>query len=209
MLAYDEYLREWCALHAFEPERLGPVTRTYLRLPYALAHVPLDPTAVTIAGMAFALASVAAYAGHAPLLAGALVLASGVADGLDGALAAARRRATTWGAVLDSTADRVSDVALLLGPALHVPDARAGLVAAGVGTFLLEYVRARCQAVGLTTRQPVTPAERPTRVVAAVLLAIRPEWWEQGAWLLAGLTAASVLMLLRDARARSTTATSA
>lgn len=210
MLAYDDYLREWCALHAFERERLGPVTRAWLRVPYALARrLPVSPASVTFAGLALALGSVAAYAAGVPLVAGALVLLSGIADSLDGAVAALRGRATAFGAVLDSVADRASDLTLLAGPALYVRDARPALLAAAAGTFLLEYVRARCQAVGYTSRQVVTPAERPTRVVCAVLLAAVPDWWAAGAWVLAGLSAAGVAMLLRDARARSTTATSA
>ncbi|HEX8004300.1 MAG TPA: CDP-alcohol phosphatidyltransferase family protein [Mycobacteriales bacterium] len=199
-------LDRWCALHAFERHRAGPILRTYVRATYALARrLPPWPALVTAAGVALAAASVSLY-GSAP--AAVAILLSGAADGLDGAVAAVRGRATTFGAVLDSTADRVADLALLLGPALRVRDARAALVAAGAGTFLLEYVRARCQAVGLTTRQPVTPAERPVRVVAAAALALSPGAWTWGGWALAALTVLSAGWLLTDARARSTTAAS-
>lgn len=203
-------LDRWCALHRFERHRAGPVLRAYVRVTYATARrLPLSPTGVTVIGLLLALASVAAYDRGAPLVAGALVLASGAADALDGAVAAVRARATTWGAVLDSTADRLADAALLLGPALSRADARAGLVAAAFATFLLEYVRARCQAVGLVDDQPVTPFERPVRIVAAAALAVAPAAWEWAAWAWAAAAAVSVLLLLRDARARSTTATSA
>jgi CDP-diacylglycerol--glycerol-3-phosphate 3-phosphatidyltransferase len=203
-------LDRWCALHAFERQRVGPVLATYLRAVHRTARrVPLSPNALTLLGLLVAVASVGAYARDLPLLAAPLVLASGLLDSLDGAVAAVRHRATTYGAVLDATADRLADLALLLGPALSVPAARPALVAAGAGTFLLEYVRARCQAAGLTAGQRVTPGERPTRVVAAALLALHPDWWRYGAWALAALTAVSAGLLLRDARARSTTAASA
>ncbi|HEV2890138.1 MAG TPA: CDP-alcohol phosphatidyltransferase family protein [Frankiaceae bacterium] len=200
-------LGRWCALHGFERERAGAVLRAYVRVAYATARrLPPWPSVVTGAGLALALLTVPLYG---PPWVAPLVLASGAADGLDGAVAAVRGRASTFGAVLDSTADRLADLALLLGPALHVPGARAALVAAGAGTFLLEYVRARCQAVGLTERQPVTPAERPVRVVAAALLAVVPGAWAWAGWALAALCALSALRLVLDARARSTTATSA
>jgi CDP-diacylglycerol--glycerol-3-phosphate 3-phosphatidyltransferase len=200
----------WCALHSFERERVGPVLGAYLRAVYAAARrVPLSPGAVTLLALLVACSSVVPYALDVPAAAAPLVVLSGLLDSVDGAVAALRGKATAFGAVLDSTADRLSDLALLIGPALYVPDARPALVAAGAGTFLLEYVRARCQAAGWTDRQPVTPGERPTRLVAAALLAVVPRWWAYGAWTLAALTALGALMLLRDARARSTTAASA
>jgi CDP-diacylglycerol--glycerol-3-phosphate 3-phosphatidyltransferase len=212
MMTYDEYLAEWAATHSFEPERVGPVLRAYLRLPYVLARplASVSPDAVTAAGLVVACLTLPAYAVGAAAVAGLLVLVAGLLDSVDGAVAALGGRGSTFGAVWDSTVDRLTDVVLLLGPALWVPYARWGLLAAGVGTFLLEYVRARCQACGWTDEQVVTPGERPTRVivlaVTGLLAAAAGRWlWLAGAWALAALTAVSVVVLLRDARARTTT----
>ncbi|MDQ1712413.1 MAG: CDP-diacylglycerol---glycerol-3-phosphate 3-phosphatidyltransferase [Frankiaceae bacterium] len=200
--SFDAYLREWRALH---PARDGVATRiaaAYLRIPYALAGplVRVSPNVVTLAGLLAAVATIPAYRVRA--LAALLVLTAGVLDSVDGAVALRRGRVTTFGAVWDSTADRLADVALLVGPALHRPG--AAFAAAGAGTFLLEYIRARCQAVGLTGEQRVTPGERPTRIVV-LAVAAATGWWTYGAWTVAALTLAGAALLLRDARARPTT----
>jgi len=213
-MSYDEYLGAWASAHSFEPERMGTFLRWYLRLPYLLAR-PLggvSPDTVTLASLGVALATLPLYAAGAAFPAGLLVLVAGLLDQVDGAVAAVHGRATLYGAVLDSTVDRLTDLVLLLGPALWVSGgaARWGLAAAAVGTSLLEYVRARCQACGWTAEQVVTPGERPQRVVAvaatSVLAALVGRWlWVPAAWGLAALTAASVGVLLRGARARPTT----
>ena len=216
MATYDEYLAEWAALHAFEPERMSGFLRWYLRLPYGiavpLARLGVAPNSVTNVGFGVALVTLLAYATEAVLVAGVLVLVAGLLDQVDGAVAAIRGQATAFGAVWDSTVDRLTDVVLLAGPALWIDGGltRWGLVAAGAGTFLLEYVRARCQACGWTGEQVVTPGERPTRVVAVAMLAFGSaplgRWvWAFGAWGLAALTFGSVVLLLLDARARTTT----
>jgi CDP-diacylglycerol--glycerol-3-phosphate 3-phosphatidyltransferase len=218
MMSYDEYLAAWAAQHAFEPERMSSFLRSYLRLPYALARplAHVSPDTVTWAGLSVALLTLPLYARGLAFPAGLLVLVSGLLDQVDGAVAALGGRTSAYGAVLDSTVDRLTDVVLLAGPALWVPGAfaRWGLAAACAGTFLLEYVRARCQACGWTTEQVVTPAERPFRVVGvavvALLSSVLGSWvFAPASWALAWLTVASVVVLLRDARARPTTPASA
>ena len=71
--------------------------------------VPAD--AVTVAGAAVAGLAVPAAAAGRPLLAGVLVLASGLLDGLDGAVARGSGPASAHGAWLDRAADRVGEVA--------------------------------------------------------------------------------------------------
>ncbi|HWL38353.1 MAG TPA: CDP-alcohol phosphatidyltransferase family protein [Frankiaceae bacterium] len=218
MMTYDEYLAAWARGHSFEPERMGRFLRSYLRLPYALARplAGIDPNAVTVAGFCVAAVTLPVYATGAAFLAGLLVLVAGLLDQVDGAVAVLGGRQTRFGAVWDSAVDRLTDVVLLAGPAIWIDGGttRWGLVAAGAGTFLLEYVRARCQACGWTDDQIVTPGERPQRVVAIALLgivsALAGKWlWAVGAWALAGLTFWSVVVLLLDARARPTTPASA
>ena len=107
--------------------------------------------------------------------AGALTLAAGVADSVDGAVAVLQRRTSSFGFVWDSAADRLADLAVIAGPvALVATRAGAGwgtaAVAAGAAAaallLLLEYVRARAQAGGVATAWTLaTPGERPTRVI--------------------------------------------
>lgn len=227
---YGGYLARWRALHGVEADQMvGGFVDTYLRLPYAvarpLARRGVSPHVVTLLGLVVALGSLPAYlaGGRWLFLAGFLVLVSGLCDQLDGCVAVLTQRTTTFGAIWDSAVDRLTDVVWLLGPALwllRLPQSGRvelglwALVAAGGTLFTLEFVRARCQAVGYVDSQVVTPAERPTRVVVATLAALgegaaaafdlRPAVvWPAGAAALAGLTAASVGMLLVDAARRA------
>jgi CDP-diacylglycerol--glycerol-3-phosphate 3-phosphatidyltransferase len=193
-------LARWRALH---PAREGLATRVaevYLPLPYAIARrlVRVHPNLVTLAGLLLAVATIPAYRPRG--VAALLILLAGVADSVDGAVAVVSGRVTAFGAVWDSTADRLADVAILVGPALHEPG--AAFVAAGAGTFLLEYVRARSSAVG-AAGQRVTPGERPSRIVLLALGAATG-WWAAAAWTVAALTVLGAALLLNDARARPT-----
>src|SRR5205823_9758245 len=89
-------------------------------------------------------------------------------DTLDGALARVAGRATTFGAFLDSTLDRYSEAALLLG--LLYDAGRRGDLAAEVlaflvivGSLLVSYARARAEGLGLECEVGIAP--RPERVL--------------------------------------------
>jgi CDP-diacylglycerol--glycerol-3-phosphate 3-phosphatidyltransferase len=130
---------------------------------------------------------------------------SGLLDSVDGAVAVITSRASRWGAVLDSLADRGSDLLYLL--ALWLAGAPAGLcVAGGVLMLLQEFARARAGGQGLTEIAVVTVWERPTRVVvtAVFLLAggvLDDDLWPTlgaAAWVGLGLVGlAQLLVVLR------------
>jgi phosphatidylglycerophosphate synthase len=144
--------------------------RWWLSLTYDVARLPargrVSPDLLT--GLAV-LVSVAAAAlawmgGHWLILAAATIVFSGLLDNLDGAVAVLTGRSTRWGYVLDSTADRVSDVAFVA--ALWLAGAPAGAcVVGGALMFLLEFVRARAGAAGMSEVGVITVWERPTRVI--------------------------------------------
>lgn len=129
-----------------------------------LSRSGITPNVLTL--MNLALNIVAAYViatGHF-LVGGVLILVSGVFDLLDGAVARFARQTTKFGAVLDSTVDRISEAATLSGLLIwYLPQegTTPGIVlilAVLVGSFLVSYIRARaegldwqCQ-VGLFTR---------------------------------------------------------
>ena len=80
-----------------------------------LGRSGITPNALTFINLA--LSMVAAYViatGHF-VLGGVLVLVSGLFDLLDGALARFTKQSTKFGAVLDSTVDRISEAATLCG----------------------------------------------------------------------------------------------
>ena len=82
-----------------------------------------------------------------------IVLASGLLDALDGALARESGNLRPFGALLDSVADRVSEIAIMLGLMLYFLDRRDEtgcllVLLALSGSLLVSYVRARSQSLG-------------------------------------------------------------
>lgn len=216
MLSRDGYFDGWAALHGGYDPRGNPLVRTWLTLTYAaarpLARVGVAPDPVT--GLAVlvsaAAAAVAAAGGRWLLLAALLVVWSGFLDNLDGAVAVLTDRATRWGYVLDSVADRISDTAYLV--ALWLAGAPGPLcVAGGVLMFLQEFTRARSGAAGMTEVGVVTVWERPTRVIVTAVfllcagLFLDGLWAGLGAAAWVGLGAAGLIQLLVVVRRRLVT----
>ena len=207
-----QYLSGWSQLHGgYDPARSRWVSG-WLTLTYAaarpLAGVGVGPDAVTLLGPVVAvLAVLAVGSGRSPSAlvgAAALVVVSALLDGLDGAVAVLTGRSSLFGAVLDSVADRLAEVAYLVVLARVGADVPL-LVAAGTASLLAEYVRARAGMVGMHEVGIVTVGERPTRVVVTVmgLLAAavvgHPADWAQAAawaWLLTAVVAVVQLLVV-------------
>lgn len=156
----------WSALHGGIQPSL--VVRGWLRLIRALAAGPvlrIPPDVLSAAGVLTLAGAWAAVAGPGwPALTVLLVLAAGVLDGLDGAVALRTGRARPLGAVVDAVADRLGD--LFLGAVLVALGSPLPWVLAALALVLLmEYLRARAQAVGMPGVGMVTVAERPTRLI--------------------------------------------
>ncbi|MCO1653478.1 phosphatidylinositol phosphate synthase [Pseudonocardia humida] len=114
------------------------------------------PDAVTVAGTVGTVAAALWFLPRGELFAGALVITFFVLfDLVDGAMARASGRVTPFGAVLDSTCDRVADSALFAGLTwwcLGVGEERVLGVAALlclVTGQLVSYVKARAEGAGL------------------------------------------------------------
>jgi CDP-diacylglycerol--glycerol-3-phosphate 3-phosphatidyltransferase len=139
-----------------------------------LARTRVTPNALTTAGVSLCLAAavLVPFESRDKLLyywLGAAVFVVGsVLDILDGALARAGGKSTVFGAFLDSTTDRVGEGAMLAAIALVFT--RAGnhvavvfTIVAVAGSFLVPYVRAKAEALGL--RGDVGLGSRAERVV--------------------------------------------
>lgn len=130
----------------------------------------VTPNALTYGALSLALASgVAAGFSHF-LLAAVLLLASGAFDLLDGIVARAAHLSTRFGALLDSTVDRLADALPLLGLVVacsRTPLAAAVLVLAMMTGFAVSYVRARAE--GLAISLPPLFMRRAERLVLLLL----------------------------------------
>jgi CDP-diacylglycerol--glycerol-3-phosphate 3-phosphatidyltransferase len=139
-----------------------------------LARTRVTPNTLTAAGVTLCLAAavLVPFESRDALLfywlAAATFVVGSILDILDGALARAGGKSTVFGAFLDSTTDRVGEGAMLTAIALVF--ARAGndiavvfTIAAVAGSFLVPYVRAKAEALGL--RGDVGLGSRAERVV--------------------------------------------
>ena len=167
MLGREDYLAAWSRWHGGSGTESG-IVRGWLSLAWMLARplAGLPPIFATALGLLVAAAAVApARAGGSwLLLAGLLVGLSGLLDSLDGALAIGTGRASRRGFVLDSVADRLTEVAY--AAALWAAGAPGELaVAFGALCWLPDYLRARAGQAGVRETGNISVWERPTRVL--------------------------------------------
>jgi CDP-diacylglycerol--glycerol-3-phosphate 3-phosphatidyltransferase len=158
---------------------LSPILDALVR---ALARVSADVLTMTglaltgVASAFFALAGGPGYVSPATLrVGGVIALVAAIFDMLDGRVARLRGRETKFGAYLDSTMDRYSDMLLFLGLlVLYARLERTSLMVlvwmAAFGGFMTSYARARAES--LIPRCPVGLMERPERVVLVIAGAI-------------------------------------
>jgi phosphatidylglycerophosphate synthase len=171
----DAYLRRWSELHGGYDPRSSRFVAPVLAGAHALVRRPaawgVTPTALTLlAPVVAAAAVVLATGGPAQRgCAAIVVVASGIADNLDGALAVCTGRESRIGFVLDSLVDRLSDglwlVALWFAGAAAGPALAGTLLGAAAAMVALEYTRARAGNAGMTEIGVATVAERPTRML--------------------------------------------
>jgi CDP-diacylglycerol--glycerol-3-phosphate 3-phosphatidyltransferase len=135
---------------------VAPVARFFARLGF-------HPNTLTIIGFVLSVGVAVLLATGRLMLAGWLLLIVAPLDAFDGALARFLNAKSRFGAFLDSTLDRLSDLALLFGLMIHylLQGLTAEVVLAGVamvGSVMVSYARARAEAldfdckVGLFTR---------------------------------------------------------
>ena len=158
--------------------KVRKTTANYLtqQVVHLLAKTPVTPNAITWFGFLLAVGAAALIITENLLAAGFVALVAGFFDMLDGALARLTDRATRFGAILDSTIDRLAEAVLLLG--ILVLYARGQSVAeillvgiALLSSLMVSYVRARAEALGLECQVGLfTRAERVIVLALGLLL---------------------------------------
>jgi CDP-diacylglycerol---glycerol-3-phosphate 3-phosphatidyltransferase len=135
-----------------------------------LAERGVTPNSLTYLALSLALGSGVAAALGYYLVAAALLLVSGGFDLLDGIVARAGHQSSRFGALLDSTVDRVADAVPLLGLVLSCSRsalALAVLMLTMMIGFAVSYVRARAEGLGASL--PTLFMRRAERVVLLLL----------------------------------------
>src|ERR671921_1911674 len=133
----------------------------------------VSPDAVTVAGTVGTAAAAVWFIPRGQLFLGALLATVFVLfDMIDGAMARARGHSTPFGAVLDSTCDRLADGALFAAIAWWC--LASGQQALGVAALVclvagqvISYVKARAEGAGLTADGGLV--ERPERLILALV----------------------------------------
>jgi CDP-diacylglycerol--glycerol-3-phosphate 3-phosphatidyltransferase len=132
-----------------------------------LEFTGVTPNMLTVMGFVLTLGVACVIASGYERLGGVLVVAVGLFDMLDGAVARVRGLKTRFGGFLDSTLDRYSEAALLGGVLVLYPDTQTAvvIVAALAGSLLVSYTRARAEGLQPPVDCEVGWLPRPQRVV--------------------------------------------
>jgi CDP-diacylglycerol--glycerol-3-phosphate 3-phosphatidyltransferase len=123
----------------------------------AMGRLGIHPNTITILGLLLQVGVGVVFGlGHIKL-AGWLLLFVAPVDALDGALARALGKQSRFGAFLDSTLDRFSDAALILGLMMHYLGEGASIpvvlaFVAMVGAIMVSYTRARAETMGFNCK---------------------------------------------------------
>jgi CDP-diacylglycerol--glycerol-3-phosphate 3-phosphatidyltransferase len=167
-----------------------------------LARAGVTPDAITVIGTLGAIGGALGFFTRGVFFVGTLIIWFFVMlDMVDGAVARARGSSTRFGALLDSTCDRIADAAVFgsllwwfAGRGASRSLVLACLLCLILGT-LISYVRARAEGVGMTAK--VGLVERAERLIIALVgtgldgLGV-PYVQAVALWLLVGLSAITI-----------------
>lgn len=151
-----------------------------------LSKTPITPNTITWIGFFLSLTAVALVITNNLIAAGITVLVAGFCDILDGALARSTNQTTRFGTILDSTLDRISEAALLLGILIlfllnpessiffrFIPKqwSISFVNLALLASMLVSYIRARAETQGLECQIGIfTRNERMITITLGLLL---------------------------------------
>ncbi|MEW5719781.1 MAG: CDP-alcohol phosphatidyltransferase family protein [Chloroflexota bacterium] len=141
-----------------------------------LGAMGLTPNALTLIGFGFMCVIGAVLATGNFALGGALIIAAGIFDALDGTLARLTNRVTKFGAFLDSTTDRFAEGAIFFGTLYAFMQRGVTFVAyliffALLGSLMVSYARARAEGIGVQCKEGMlTRFERIALIVIGLIV---------------------------------------
>ncbi len=167
---------------------------------HAFSRLGFHPNAVTVLGFLLNVGVAAILATGRLRLAGALLIATLAFDAVDGTMARTQGRVSRFGAFLDSTLDRWTELFLYSALVWHYLTVGHSVgvllaVAAMATSFMVSYTRARAEGIGLTCKEGVfTRFERLLMLIIGLLLGFTP-WALAIIAALAGITAAQRILI--------------
>ena len=170
-----------------------------------LVRLRINPNHLTVLGCAATVAAGVLIARGLLRTGGLVLIAAAACDALDGAVARVGRRRTAFGGFLDSSLDRISDLAIFGGLAVHFaalrpePNVTATLlsVLALGAAEIISYTRARAEC--LIDSCKVGFWERGERTVVIIMALVAGREW-QALWVLATLPWLTVLRRILHSR---------
>lgn len=185
------------------------VTRLITPVASFALRLGITPNAVTWVGAVGVIASALFFYPRGDFFLGTAVIAIfAVSDLFDGTMARiSKAGASAWGSFLDSTIDRLTDSAILLGVSIYLinkSDALSFVVIATLVTgMLVPYIRAKAESFGIECSGGI--AERTERLIIAMsAIALDglgvPYVLAIGMWLLASLGAITVVQRMHIVR---------
>ena len=174
-----------------------------------LTRLGLTPNTVTVLGFLLSAAVALVLASGRLTLAGLLLIATLAFDAVDGTMARTQGTTSRFGAFLDSTLDRWTELFLYGALVWHYlqigQDVNVLLAVAAMSTsVMVSYTRARAEGVGLPCKEGIfTRFERMVVLIVGLLFGVTP--WALGIIaVLAGITAVQRIFVTK--RADETTA---
>jgi len=158
---------------------VGPVADLF-------ARAGIHPNILSIAGLLLSVAAGVIYCHGSFFWAAWVVVLSGICDTMDGRIARQTNKKSDFGAFLDSTLDRYSDMFTFVGLAYYFAGGRAFLLSpqgggtpevspwtviaiifAIAGSFMVSYTRARAEGLGMECKAGMM--QRPERIILLVI----------------------------------------
>ena len=157
----SDFFAKWSLLHG--NAEIKGIVKAWLNISYRSAKfmtaLRITPNFLTLLGIIFAIVMAL---NPLSLWTIPLLVLSLYADGIDGSVAIYQNRSSSFGAILDSSADRISE-ALWFYVAYRIGAPAWIVLATYVIASTQEYARARLGGLGISDVGVVTPAERPVR----------------------------------------------
>jgi phosphatidylglycerophosphate synthase len=130
-----------------------------------LGELGARPNAITTVSLWVSFVAAAAYALKYPIFGAVGLVAAGLVDMLDGAVARATGSASKFGAVYDHVLDRYAEFAVLLGMGFGGLVDWAWVVFGLFGMVMASYTRAKAESVGRLSSCTVGIAERQEKII--------------------------------------------